>query len=96
MMAANSLIYLLCLTLCASVCGAGKTFSFATSREVGDSNVVNHLSHLRKRQSASVASSLGNSLYWFGEFSVGDSGPLKLLIDTGSSDLLVDPGLYVN
>ena len=33
-------------------------------------------------------------LLWFANFTVGDSENLELLLDTGSTDLLVDPGLY--
>lgn len=32
--------------------------------------------------------------FWFGSFDVGESKNLSLLIDTGSSDLIVNPGLY--
>ncbi|KAJ5690419.1 acid protease [Penicillium macrosclerotiorum] len=32
--------------------------------------------------------------FWFGSFDVGDSKNLTLLIDTGSSDVIVNPGLY--
>ncbi|OKP12048.1 hypothetical protein PENSUB_2406 [Penicillium subrubescens] len=31
---------------------------------------------------------------WFGSFDVGNSKNLTLLIDTGSSDVIVSPGLY--
>ncbi|KAJ5106853.1 acid protease [Penicillium angulare] len=34
------------------------------------------------------------SRFWFGNFDVGDSKNLSLLIDTGSSDLIVNPGFY--
>lgn len=32
--------------------------------------------------------------FWFGSFDVGNSKNLTLLIDTGSSDVIVNPGLY--
>ena len=31
---------------------------------------------------------------WFGNFSIGSSGPLSLLIDTGSSNIVLNPGRY--
>ena len=31
---------------------------------------------------------------WFGNFSIGNSGPLSLLIDTGSSNIVLNPGRY--
>lgn len=45
--------------------------------------------------SGEIPSELGKSLYWFGNFSVGDSGYVRLLIDTGSSDLWLNKGVYV-
>lgn len=68
--------------------GADKSFNIAARRDYA------HSHHLRKRQYAIEATGLDRALYWFGNFSVGDSGPLSLLIDTGSSDILIDPGLY--
>lgn len=32
--------------------------------------------------------------FWFGNFTTGDATDLSLLIDTGSSDIYVNPGLY--
>lgn len=32
---------------------------------------------------------------WFGTFNIGDSQPLELLIDTGSSDIVLNPDRYV-
>ena len=32
---------------------------------------------------------------WFGNFSVGNSGPLSLLVDSGSSDIVLNPGRYL-
>lgn len=61
----------------------------ASHRDTADASLLK----LRKRQSGAFGSSLGKSLYWFGNFTVGDSGSLKLLLDTGSSDLIINPGL---
>ena len=33
--------------------------------------------------------------FWFGSFDVGNARNLSLLIDTGSQDVAVDPGLYI-
>ena len=66
------------------------SFTIPSFRDVADDETI----ALRKRQSGSNPSVLGRSLYWFGNFSVGDSGYLKLLIDTGSTDLIVNNGLY--
>ena len=72
----------------------GSSFEISAHRDTADADTVKALSAIRKRQSADLPAKLGNSLYWFGNFSVGDSGDLKLLIDTGSTDCLVNPGLY--
>lgn len=69
-------------------------FLIASHRDKADAQTVHALSSLRKRQSGGFGSYIGETLYWFGNFKVGDSGPLKLLLDTGSADLLVNPGLY--
>ncbi|KAJ5123149.1 acid protease [Penicillium atrosanguineum] len=34
------------------------------------------------------------NLFWFGSFDVGSSKNLTLLVDTGSADVIVNPGLY--
>lgn len=81
--------------LCCLVYGLEDTISFGVTREEHDAATVNAASRLRRRQSAQLPNKLGKSLYWFGNFKVGDSGVLKLLVDTGSTDLLVNPGLYV-
>lgn len=72
--------------------------SFVVERDVADRRTVNGVSSLRKRQDGTgeLSGALGKSLYWFGNFSVGDSGYLRLLIDTGSSDLWLNTGVYVN
>lgn len=86
---------LICYALLLFTCTVdGSSFEILSHRDTADAETVNALSAIRKRQSGVVPSKLGNSLYWFGNFSVGDSGPLKLLIDTGSTDCLVNPGLY--
>ncbi|RDL31832.1 uncharacterized protein BP5553_09234 [Venustampulla echinocandica] len=33
--------------------------------------------------------------FWFGEFTVGGSSNISLLIDTGSGDVVLNPGIYV-
>jgi hypothetical protein len=32
--------------------------------------------------------------FWFGNFTVGTASNLSLMIDTGSGDLILNPGLY--
>jgi len=81
--------------LCCLVYGLEDTISFGVTREEHDAASVNAVSRFRKRQSGQLPNKLGKSLYWFGNFKVGDSGVLKLLVDTGSTDLLVNPGVYV-
>ncbi len=76
-----------CLASAASV--PSNAFTISTRREEADAAT----NALRKRQSGVVDSMLGKSLYWFGDFAVGESPPLRLLIDTGSTDLIVNPGL---
>jgi len=80
---------------CSVVYGLEDTISFGVTREEHDAATVNAVSRFRKRQSGQLPNKLGKSLYWFGNFKVGDSGVLKLLIDTGSTDLLINPGVYV-
>lgn len=63
-------------------------FTIASHREIADAGLLP-----RKRQAGSLPSSLGKSLYWFGNFSVGDVESVKLLIDTGSTDLLMNEGV---
>lgn len=50
----------------------------------------------KKKSSSSgeLQETLGRSLYWFGHFDVGNTKNAKLLIDTGSTDLILNPGLY--
>lgn len=86
----------LCCSLLSFAAGAAIAndgFLISSHRDKADPQTVHALSSLRKRQSGSYGNYIGETLYWFGNFKVGDSGPLKLLIDTGSADLLVNPGL---
>ena len=71
----------------------GTSFHLETYRHEADRRAVDERSCHRQKQSEVLASTLGKSLYWFGYFAVGDSEPLKLLIDTGSTDLILNPGL---
>ena len=81
------------LLVCYSVCGfasaaAVKSFEFAAHRESADAGLLQ-----RKRQTGSLSSALGKSLYWFTHFNVGDAENVRLLIDTGSTDLLMNEGV---
>lgn len=76
-----------------SICGfayaaASKSFTIVSHRETADAGLL-----LRKRQTGSLPSELGKSLYWFGNFSVGNAESVRLLIDTGSTDLLMNKGM---
>lgn len=73
---------------------ADNSFTIASYRDVAGADTENAL-RMVKRQSGANPSVLGRSLYWFGNFSVGDTPDLKLLIDTGSTDLILNKGLYV-
>lgn len=46
----------------------------------------------RDTSSAQGVSSSGG--FWFGDFTVGGSSNLSMLIDTGSADIIVNPGFY--
>ena len=77
-----------------SVCGltsaaAVDSFTIASRREAVDAGILH-----RKRQTASLPSVLDKSLYWFANFTIGDAKDVYLLIDTGSTDLLMEPGVY--
>jgi hypothetical protein len=50
---------------------------------------------LHSRQSATLSTAIDSILYWYGNFTVGEASGLGLLIDTGSSDLILNNGLYV-
>ena len=68
---------------------SGTSVHLETHRHEADRQAVDALASHRQRQSGILGSTLGKSLYWFGYFAVGESEPLKLLIDTGSTDLLL-------
>lgn len=57
--------------------------------------VFREANHTNGSVTTDLPASLGHSLYWFANFDVGDSKNVKLLVDTGSTDLLVNPGMYV-
>jgi hypothetical protein len=86
-----ALYSLYCLVSAASI--SSDSFTILSHREEADPVAINAL---RKRQTASLPSELGKSLYWFAYFRVGESDPLRLLLDTGSTDLIVNPGKYVS
>lgn len=68
----------------------------AADRREADEQTVNALAGLRKRGSTGeLPTKLGKSLYWFGHFNVGESSDLRLLVDTGSADCILNNGLYV-
>lgn len=73
------------LVLCSLVHGA--SFNIPARHESGRHPIG-------KRSTATDPAGLDSALYWYSSFSVGDSGPLSLLVDTGSSDILIDPGYY--
>ena len=80
---------------CCLVFAADDALSFSVFRDEADAQTVNALSKLRRGLRAQLPNQLGKSLYWFGHFSVGDSPDLRLLVDTSSTDLLINPGVYV-
>lgn len=100
-MAVTSAMKALCLALCASlVQGAPKqqkqTLRLDVRRDTADTQTENARMQLRNKKTdnrGTVPTVLGESLYWFGNFTVGDSHDLELLIDTGSTDLILNPGL---
>lgn len=49
----------------------------------------------KRLATANFSTALDTDLYWYGNFTVGNGTNLELLIDTGSSDLLVNNGTYV-
>jgi hypothetical protein len=71
-------------------------FTVSTYRDSADEHTRALLStsrRLRGRQAASIPAAIDSILYWYGNFTVGESDNLGLLIDTGSSDLILNPGL---
>lgn len=97
-MAKLSALLLACSAL-ASALVTGRavdSYSVAAERLVWDRDLVNSVSHLRQGLSnttGDVPTKLGGSLYWFGNFSVGDSDNLRLLVDTGSTDCILNKGV---
>jgi hypothetical protein len=93
------------LTLCATSvlviaapAAIERSFSVSTYRDIASEHTRSLLSHsrrLRGRQTAYIPTAIDEILYWYGNFTVGKSSGLGLLIDTGSSDLIVNPDLYV-
>ncbi|KAI9727940.1 MAG: hypothetical protein M1828_005345 [Chrysothrix sp. TS-e1954] len=79
-------------TLVASEAGS---HTLALHRREADPTLLDS-SRLARRQSESFSNiqKRQSILLWFANFTVGDSKDLELLLDTGSTDLLVDPGLY--
>ena len=97
-MAISSSLLLVLYSICCLASAAAvpsDAFTFETERMEHDRRAVDLLHPKRSAQSGILASTLGKSLYWFGYFAVGESEPLKLLVDTGSTDLILNPGLYV-
>lgn len=87
---AVSMAFLCVALVLFTLCGFVWTRSFAipVHRESIDTTTG------KPSESGIIESKLDRSLYWYGHFSVGDSHKLKLLIDTGSTDLIINPGLY--
>lgn len=74
-------------------------FVVSASRKRADHQTKHLLSQRRRRATqpaGNLSTAIDSDLYWYGNFTVGDSTDLELLIDTGSSDLLVNNGLYVH
>ncbi|CAI6338676.1 unnamed protein product [Periconia digitata] len=47
------------------------------------------------RRALPIAHTYEDNFFWFGNYSVGNADNLELLIDTGSSDIFINPGEYV-
>jgi hypothetical protein len=72
-------------------------FAISAYRSPADKDTISLLSISRKihrRQSSTLGTAIDSDLYWYGNFTVGESTNLGLLIDTGSSDLILNGGLY--
>ena len=67
----------------------------AAHRKEADEQTVNALAALRKRSTGELPTKLGKSLYWFGHFDVGEGHDYHLLLDTGSSDCILNNNLCV-
>ncbi|KAE8445245.1 hypothetical protein EG329_013617 [Mollisiaceae sp. DMI_Dod_QoI] len=50
--------------------------------------------HLDRRDGSAVGGISSSGGFWFGDFVVGASTNLSMLIDTGSGDVIVNPGKY--
>ncbi|KAF8857221.1 acid protease [Acephala macrosclerotiorum] len=50
--------------------------------------------HLNRCDASAVKGISSSEGLWFGDFAVGSSSNLSTLIDTGSGDVIVNPGLY--
>ena len=88
-------VFILVWSLLGSVSyGADKSFVLPAYRNTRDARSLDGLSEFRKRGEGEFSDNIGKALYFSAEFTVGDS-QLSLPLDTGSSDLYVDPGLYL-
>lgn len=73
---------------------SGETHLLPVHRDTADEHTAHTLAHVRKRSGIDyLPTKLGKSLYWFGYFDVGEAQNLKLLLDTGSSDLILNNNL---
>ncbi|KUJ16902.1 acid protease [Mollisia scopiformis] len=50
--------------------------------------------NLHRRDASAVGAISSSGGFWFGDFAVGGSSSLNMLIDTGSGDVIVNAGLY--
>ncbi|KPI36780.1 uncharacterized protein AB675_11742 [Cyphellophora attinorum] len=73
-------------------------FSLSARRALPNHQTLAHLSARKIRRdgkTGNFSTAIDNQLYWYANFTVGNSSNLELLIDTGSSDLLLNNGVYV-
>jgi len=49
---------------------------------------------IERRNDITIQGISASEGFWFGEFTVGGSFNLSMMIDTGSADVIVNPGLY--
>jgi hypothetical protein len=92
-------ILLLCICVRAALAAPAAQDGFAVSayRSHIDERTLSILSTsraLRRRQTGSLSAAIDSDLYWYGNFTVGEGTNLGLLIDTGSSDLILNNDLY--
>jgi hypothetical protein len=80
----------LLLLVCSNIFGlvAANSFAISAHRE----KVA--LTSAKRSETGEIPNEIDHALFWFGNFTVGDSQNLDLLVDTGSSDLIVNPGEY--